>query len=149
GSMSAISSNIFKPVIDGKESLTDIDKKLKSAREALNAAQTRNAAATTAAGSASSIAAIEKAESKVNELMKVRSEIAEQLPNEADNFLKKNEEIKETWEGLWTPHANRVLRDANKGMSIGIRLMERYGYFTGRSADLFSQIVEAAERLSG
>src|SRR5690606_21252574 len=62
---------------------------------------------------------------------------------------KKIEEIKETWEGLWTPHANRVLRDANKGMSIGIRLMERYGYFTGRSADLFSQIVEAAERLSG
>ncbi len=147
-SMKSINSTIFKPILESKDALAGIDKQIAAAQRTLAAAQQRNAAATTPAGSASSAAAMDSAGARLGELEAERAKVLKTIPKDADKFLKKVEAIKDAWRGMWFEHAPEIIKDANRGLDVGLSLIKRFGVFAERGADMFGYMVDAAERLS-
>lgn len=151
-SMKGISGSIFKPIMESKDALAGIDKQIANAQRSLSQAQARNAASTTPAGSRSSIAAVENAEARINELMKERSEISEKLPKDGQKLLDAVEKIKDHWREAWFGQngnrATQAINDATRALTIGTALIHSWDVFFQRGIDTFSYMVDAASRLA-
>lgn len=152
GTFKGIQNAIFKPAMEGATQLKDLDKQIADAQRSLSQAQTRNASANTPEEARSSIAAIEDAESGLNDLMKERAKIAETMPKNAQKLVDATEKIKDAWRDAWfgegNKRADQIIGSAVEAMETGVKVIERWDNLFQKGANLFSNMAETATLLS-
>lgn len=146
GAFKGVQANIFKPALEGSKALTDIDKQIKSAQQAMNSAKASNASS----GSASSIAAVENAESDLNALYKERDKLAKDMPKHAQKLVDATENIKNAWRDAWFSgdNAETSIKAATDSIERAMKVLKSNQWVIDGLVDLFVEMADVGQRLS-